>query len=400
VVADPLKTKTGKFWDNEPPSWSSDGKQIASTIWTDKGGAVFVAPASGGAPVVIPFANAFDATWLPTESALLVAAVTSDGYNQIWLQPYPSGERQRISNDLNNYLDVGITADGSRIVAVQYESTYTISVGPASEPDSVKPFSSAQTDGTALAWMSDGRLLSMDAQSRFWLNAADGKQRVLAFEAGPDFWSGEFTLCRAGSFLLMEINGRGVARIDITGRNLQRVSTGKLDVAPDCSPDGNSIIYSSFSSEPGKGAALMRIPTTGGAPQMLLDRYYLAVWGRYSPDGKSIAAFIMESQDAPDKLAIIDSRTLKVERTFVVPGAVPNNFQGGLRWTPDGQAIGFAAFKDGGTNLWIQPVAGGPARQLTHSGHVVAYGWSPDGKRLAITRVKSSNDVVLFSNFR
>jgi eukaryotic-like serine/threonine-protein kinase len=400
VVADPVKTKTGKFWEDEPPSWSPDGKQIASTIWTDNGGALFIAPASGGTPVVIPFPNASAATWLPTQSALLVTARTSNGYYQISLQPYPSGERQRISNDLNNYSNVTVTEDGRRIVAIQNQVTYTISVGPASEPDAVNPFSSAQTDGTALAWMSDGRLLSLDKQSRFWLNAADGKERVLAFEAGPDFWPGEFTLCRAGSFLLLERTGGGVTRIDLTGRNLQPISIGKLDGAADCSPDGNSLIYSSFGSGPGNGAALMRVPTTGGVPQMVLDRYYLAVWGRYSPDGKFIAAFIMETQDAPDKLAIVDASTSKVERTFVVPGNVPNNFQGGLRWTPDGQAIGFPAVKDGVTNLWIQPVTGGPARQLTHSGHVVAFDWSPDGKRLAITRVKSSNDVVLFSNFR
>ena len=398
VVADPVKTKTGRFWSYNPPSWSPDGKQIASTIWTENGGALFIAPASGGAPVVIPFPTAEDAIWLPTQSALLVTAQTNDRHTQIWVQPYPRGERQRMSNDLNNYFKIGVTTDGSRIVAVQYQSTYTISVGPASRPEAVNPFSSAETDGTALAWMPDGKLLSMDAQSRFWLNAADGKERVLAFEAGPDFWPGEFTFCKAKSFLLLE--GHGIARIDITGRNLQPVSTGKMDGAADCSPDGNSVIYSSFSSEPGKTAALMRVPTTGGAPQMLLNRYYLGVWGRYSPDGKSIAVFIIESLDAPDKIAIIDARTLKVERTFVVPGTVPINFQGGLRWTPDGQAIGFPAHKDGATNLWIQPVAGGPARQITHSGGVVAFDWSPDGKRLAVTRIKISSDIVLFSNLR
>jgi Tol biopolymer transport system component len=51
-------------------------------------------------------------------------------------------------------------------------------------------------------------------------------------------------------------------------------------------------------------------------------------------------------------------------------------------------------------NLWSQPVSGGTPRQLTHfHDRILAYDWSPDGKRLAITRAKFSSDVVLISNF-
>ena len=100
-------------------------------------------------------------------------------------------------------------------------------------------------------------------------------------------------------------------------------------------------------------------------------------------------------------LAVMNSRTRVVERTFRVPfGALPDNAQGGLRWTPDGKALLFPLEREGTTDLWMQSVSGGPPRQLTHSGHVVAYAWSPDGKRLAVTRATASRDVVLFSNFR
>ncbi|MGI9072314.1 MAG: hypothetical protein ACR2JB_13600 [Bryobacteraceae bacterium] len=51
-------------------------------------------------------------------------------------------------------------------------------------------------------------------------------------------------------------------------------------------------------------------------------------------------------------------------------------------------------------NLWSQPISSGPPRQLTHfHDRILAYDWSPDGKRLAITRAKYSSDVVLISNF-
>ena len=397
LVVDAISAKLGKFWDLAAPSWSPDGTLIAATILGQNGAAVIVIPAVGGAPVIIPFPNASAVAWLPNQGGLLVTARTDSGGYQIWFQPYPSGERQRVSNDLNDYSDIGITAEGKSIVAIQIQVAYAISVGSASEPDAINRFGASQTDGTALAWMSDGRLLTEDRQSRFWLTAADGKERVFDFDGGAEFWPGEFTLCWPGNFILFQRVTRGIARVDINGRNLQDVSTGRLDGAADCSADGNSIIFTSFREN---GAALVRVPTTGSAPQMVLDRLHLGVWGRYSPDGRRIAAFIVDSMDGPNKLAIIDSSTLKIERTLVVPGTVPNNFQGGLRWTRNGQAVGFPAVKDGATNLWIQPVAGGPARQLTHSGHVEAFDWSPDGNRLAITRLSSSSDVVLFSNFR
>jgi Tol biopolymer transport system component len=51
-------------------------------------------------------------------------------------------------------------------------------------------------------------------------------------------------------------------------------------------------------------------------------------------------------------------------------------------------------------NIWAQPVAGGPPRQLTHvPDEIIAYDWSPDGKQLAYTRSAATRDVVLISNF-
>lgn len=72
-----------------------------------------------------------------------------------------------------------------------------------------------------------------------------------------------------------------------------------------------------------------------------------------------------------------------------------------LHWTPDGKALTYPLLLGSEMNLWIQPVAGGPPRQITHFNDLIAsYDWSPDGKRLVVTRYKTSSDVVLISNFR
>ena len=56
-------------------------------------------------------------------------------------------------------------------------------------------------------------------------------------------------------------------------------------------------------------------------------------------------------------------------------------------------------------NIYMQPLAGGAAVQLTHFNSepagVLAYAWSRDGKKFAITRARyNDSDVVMFSGFR
>jgi hypothetical protein len=56
-------------------------------------------------------------------------------------------------------------------------------------------------------------------------------------------------------------------------------------------------------------------------------------------------------------------------------------------------------------NVYMQPLAGGAAVQLTHfnsePGLVLDYAWSRHGKKFAISRARYSDaDVVMFSGFR
>jgi dipeptidyl aminopeptidase/acylaminoacyl peptidase len=58
------------------------------------------------------------------------------------------------------------------------------------------------------------------------------------------------------------------------------------------------------------------------------------------------------------------------------------------RWSPDGKYLSFEADRPGkakGTQVWILDRRGGEARQLTDvKGHLGAYAWSPDGKKLLL----------------
>ena len=395
VIVDFVKTKVGMVQATAAPSWSPDGKLIALVVSRPSGNAIFVCPAAGGEPVLVPFDDASSASWLPDQSGMLVQAS-----GQIWQQPFPKGKPQRITNDLNRYGSVRLTADGKRFAAVQALGSSTIFIGAASTPDKGVPINASHTDGYGLAWMPDGRLLSMDLGHHFWLASAEGKDRIATLHGVSDVRHNFFSICGDSKFrVLTRVIGNrlNVWRIDPNGRNFRQLTESGLDMHPDCSPDGNWVIYSLGSD---RGERLMRIQAIGGSPKELLQKRFVV--GRYSPDGRRIGIVFMEGEAGNErgKLSITDSDA-QVIRTFDLPGSLPDNgWQWVVRWTPDGQALTFPVAQGDVINLWIQPVSGGKPRQITHfPDSVIAYAWSPDGKRLALTRSTVSSDVVLFSDF-
>ncbi len=153
-----------------------------------------------------------------------------------------------------------------------------------------------------------------------------------------------------------------------------------------------------YDSRDSTGAALMKVPIDGGTPETLFRGP--AAGGRYSPDGKQIAFYDLEHKN---RITIISSGGGAPLKTFdLAPGGNLGYWDFTmLHWTPDGQALTYPLLSGDEMNLWSQPVSGGPPRQLTHfHDRILAYDWSPDGKRLAITRAKYSTDVVLITNFR
>jgi hypothetical protein len=56
----------------------------------------------------------------------------------------------------------------------------------------------------------------------------------------------------------------------------------------------------------------------------------------------------------------------------------------------------------GVSNIWAQPIAGSPAKQLTdfQSEYISSWNWSRDGKQLAYVRGPRNSDVVSFNSFK
>src|SRR5262249_61134959 len=49
---------------------------------------------------------------------------------QIWFLPYPNGDAQKITNDLNNYSDLSLTDDSTALITVQSEALVNVWLSP------------------------------------------------------------------------------------------------------------------------------------------------------------------------------------------------------------------------------------------------------------------------------
>lgn len=68
------------------------------------------------------------------------------------------------------------------------------------------------------------------------------------------------------------------------------------------------------------------------------------------------------------------------------------------RWTPDGRNIAYVE-RNAPYNITIRSLDGSMTRQLTtfpDDAEITDFAWSADGKRLAVARVFTSSDVVMF----
>ena len=397
------------------PSWSPDGKLLASGVTNydpnaGRGAATVVeVQVEGGAerPVTSHTwpPNVGQVAWLADGSGLAVIAFESGtSSSQIWHLSYPDGEVRKITNDLNNYSQLSLTADSSALVTVQTEGASSVWVAPQGDTSRARQISSGRYDGAqGLSWMPGGRIVYTSRGSGFsdiWSIDQDGKdQKQLTANAGansypwatatPDGRYIVFTSTRARS-------SRSVWRMDTDGGNLKRLTAGPGDLFPQSSPDGQWVIFHSTRSG---SLRLWKVSIDGGEPVRLTDKW--TANPTVSPEGSQIACFYREDQpNSPIKVAIIPFAGGDPVKVLDIPHSV--NGPAGLRWTPDGRALTFVDTTGGVSNIWSLPLDGGAPKQLTDfkTEQIFWFNFSRDGKNLAVSRGKQTSDVILIKDFR
>jgi Tol biopolymer transport system component len=380
------------------PAWSPDGKVIAVGA-TEPGQAfgVFIDVLTGKEQnVTLKHLDWVSrVAWLPEGNGLLASASGGERAQQIWHLAYPGGQTHRVTNDTNNYSGVSLTADGKVLVTASTRlpfSVWGVAEGGRSRPRDISPGTSEMDGFFGFSWTPEGRLLYISPASGkmgLWVMSRDGSNPQ-EFPVGVTVGLG-VSACPDGRYILF--GSEGIVRVDSEGRNLKRLTTGKYDYFPHCSADGQWVVYR---SDRGDQRTLWKIPVDGGTPVQLRDKR--TVYFALSRDGKWIACAGYVDSNPPMKLVVLPFQGGPSSKTFDAP---PGSDLRALDWAPDGHSLTFAADQKGASNVWTQPLAGGPAKEMTDfdSGVIFSLAWSPDGKQLTLVRRTGSGDAVLISNF-
>ena len=390
-------------------SWSPDGKTIACGAGSHVpvyNSYVVEVPVEGGAERPVPsqgWTFVGEVGWLQDGSGLILAASeqASAGFDsQIWFLSRQGGEVRRITNDLNNYSGVSLTADSSRLVTVQSETISNIWLVPGGDANRAAQIThgAGKRDGKdGAVWMPDGRIVYVSKESGnddIWIMNGDGSgQNQLTSGAGIN---SNPTVSPDGRFIVFTSTRDGaphIWRMDVDGGNAKQLTSGSGENHAQFSPDGKWVVYTLFAGKP----TLWRVSIEGGAPSPISEKTLSAP--AISPDGRMIAAVYWDEQpNSPARIAVMPFEGGEVTKIFEVPQSNWAN----VRWTPDGNALTYVSTAGGVSNIWNQALAGGAPKRLTDfkSDQIFWFDWSGDGKQIVASRGVETNDVVLVSNFK
>lgn len=392
-------------------AWSPDGRTIACITGSitpagRQSEIVEVSVADGSERRVTsqPWKFAARVAWLSDGSGLLITA--SDyayGPYQIWHVSYPGGEAQRVTSDLSNYRSMSLTSDSKTLVAVQSDIHPFVWVWPGGEAARAEQITSGTgsvNDYWGFSWTPDARIVyvsTLSSNQDIWIMNADGSdQKQLTYDAQSDFDPSVSPDGRHVTFASERSGKTKIWRMDLDGGNLKQLTSGETsDFLPAYSPDGRWVVYTSDVDEKRN---IWKVPADGGEPKELTRAS--SAWPALSPDGHLIACWHLNERTRSIALAIIPAEGGEPVKFFDISPTV--NTWAEIRWTADGRGLTYVDAPDGVGNVWLQPVAGGPPKQLTDfkDGRIFRFDFSRDGKRLACSRGVESNDVVLISGLR
>lgn len=400
----------GTAYQHGAPAWSPDGKLIGVPVFADEGGRPYmkvlgVGVADRAASTLTSQRWRFikDVAWLPDGDSLVInardEASAPELAMQIWRVPLSGGAPHRITNDLNNYMRMGVSADGSALMALQVQWTTSLWIAPAENPSAAAQVTRGTLDkqdgNLGLTTAPDGRLIyvsMLSGKKDLWSVNADGSGlRQLTDGSHKD---GYPAVTPDGRYVVFESSREGAHslwRVDADGRNPIRLTRGSYDSAPACTPDGKWVVYV---SDVGGIPKLRKVPVGGGEPVPLTDEF--AQHPSVSPDGKVIAYYRMDMERRERRdIVFIPAQGGTPIKTL----PAPKNFGSVMRWAPAGDSL---SYRDSSlTGLWRLPLDGTPPSPLMNlrGERLHNFCYSQDGRRLAYASGPNMSDVILITRF-
>jgi serine/threonine protein kinase len=385
--------------DSWVPAWSPDGKTIVISIVqpTDKeigGFATFdVATGKRAMAAVTAERTYFDPVWLPDGSGLVVRTQQLGNVGltaALGVVSYPNGGFRALTTDTNNYSRPLLSADGKTLVATQWVKHQDISISPATAPDEWHPLKlSSRQPIWRWDWLPDGSLVLPQGPD-IRVVGPRGDESVISSDARH--LSTQVAVCEGGRSIVFRTFGRSgpasetlwVMKAD--GTEQKALTTGQNQANALCPGDGKWVYYTDRSDR----NYLKRIPIDGGTAEVAIAKAISDF--DMSADAKRVISTEVREFDHHVVWRVDDLATHKTEYHEADQRA-----QDTPSFAPGGADVVYVVQEKGVDNLWTRPLASGAPRQLTRfpSERIFGFGFSPDGKKIAVERGYIESDAVL-----
>jgi Tol biopolymer transport system component/predicted Ser/Thr protein kinase len=368
--------------DREPrPAWSPDGRLIAAI---GQGGV--------GRHVVVVDAESGDGgpELERVERARLARRVVARAERtptrdrpaaQLWRMSYPDGALARLTNDLSSYVGVDFAGGADALATLRSETRASlwVSDGTGAHASEIVPPAPA-AGNLRVEWA--GEHLVYDSGRGTIARVLPGAG--MPVEIAPD---ASAPVATSDGRAILFVRNFDLWKADADGRQARQIVSGPV-FAPVLSRDDRQVVF--VSNRSGEQSPWI-VPIEGGEPTEIASVFAAPV--DVSPDGGRLLFLSVDAQNQ-GAITVCDLPGCANRRTLPLP-ANANFREDRIRWTPDGRA----AYRDtSGSNIWEQPLDGGAPRQITQFAdrEIARFAWSRDGKRLAIIRTTTTNDIVLF----
>lgn len=388
-------------------SWSPDGRTIAGSFYSpgdSKHHLVLIDAATGE---LTPFPGpqwlrTTGVAWLGDGSGVMLAARDIESQHaQIWHVSYPGGEAQRITNDINAYIGVSVTSNGTSIVTVQESrnaNLWSIDTANGAVPHRITNALGTEDGASGLAWVPDGRIVYTTRSKGtpdIWITSKHtSSSQQLTVDAGSNFKPAVSPDGRFIAFVSTRGGTPSIWRMDINGENAVQLANNEATLGePEFTPDGNHVIY--YGVDANEMCSAWQVPVMGGTPVKLTGDAD-ACRPEISADGRSLVYITgFGRPDSPYRLAVHPIDGSEGPRVMDLPDVAGKRI---FTFSADGSAILYLKREKEADNIWSQPLDLSPPVRLTNfdSDRIYAFDVSPTGE-LLLSRGHESTDAVLIT---